>query len=307
MTKSEQRIQAIREETERIYQRIAKSREESDERITKLREEAEERQKQSDARIAKLREETDASIAKIRKKTRKITREARELRKKNDRRSAKLMAKIEKQIRKAKEDTRKAKEDTRKAKELTRQMKDLTRQMKEQTKQIGGYGNKFGALTEALAKPSLKRILKESFNASYEESYSRWSKEHGDVEIDAWGVARNGTTAYLIEIKSRFKPEHLQKVWRHVETFRSLEPEHRDAPVFPILAVVEIDKRHRQLIWESGIYLIDVADGVFELAKPPVEFEPFGHYGAEKSSGMQRTAPSHLYLVPKVVQAGQKD
>ena len=244
MTESEQRIQAIREETERIYQRIAKSQEES-----------------------------DARIAKMRKKTEKITQEARDLRKENDRRYAELMALL-----------------------------------KEQNKQLGSYGNKFGALTEALAQPSLRRILKERFNAHYEDSYSRRSEKHGDVEIDAWGVARNGTTAaYLIEIKSRFRPEHLRQMWRHVEMFRALEPEHRDTPVYPILAVVEIDKRHRELIWESGIYLIDVADGVFELAEPPAEFEPFGHYGAEETNGgMQRAIPPHLHLVPKTARTGQK-
>ena len=260
MTESEQRIQAIREETERIYQ----------------------------------------SIAKIRKKTRKITQEARELRKENERRYAELVAQMNDQ-------SRQMKEQTRQMKEQTRQIEEQTRQIEEHSKQIGGYGNKFGALTEALAQPSLRRILKERFNANFEDSYSRWSKEHGDVEIDAWGVARNGTTAFLIEIKSRFKPEHLRQVWRHVEMFRALEPEHRDAPVYPILAVVEIDKRHRELIWESGIYLIDVADGVFELAEPPAEFEPFGHYGAEETNGgMQRAIPSHLHLVPKAAQTGQK-
>ena len=251
MTTSEQRIQAIREETERIYQRIAKSREKS-----------------------------DARIAKIRKKTRKITLEARELRKENDRRYAELMALL----------------------------KEQTRQAKEQSRQLGDYGNKFGAFTEALAQPSLRRILEERFGAHYEDSYSRRSEKHGEVEIDAWGVARNGTTAvYLIEIKSRFRPEHLRQVWRHVEIFRALEPEHRDAPVYPILAVVEIDKRYRELVWDSGIYLIDVADGVFELAEPPAEFEPFGHHGAERNSGsVQRAVPTHLRLVPKAAQTEQK-
>ena len=251
MTTSEERIQAIREETERIYQRIAKSREES-----------------------------DAEIAELRKETEKITRETRDLSKENERRIA----------------------------ELTAQTKKQTRKLKEQGRQIGDYGNKFGAFTEALAQPSLRRILKKRFDAHYEDTYSHRSEKHGEVEIDAWGVARNGTTAaYLIEIKSRFRPEHLQQVWRHVDMFRALEPEHRNAPVYPILAVVEIDKRHRELVWDSGIYLIDVADGVFELAEPPAKFEPFGHYGAEETKGgVQRAVPSHLRLVPKVVQTGQR-
>ena len=78
-------------------------------------------------------------------------------------------------------------------------------------------------------------------------------------------------------------------------------------PVYPILAVVEIDKRNRELVWDSGIYLIDVADGVFELAEPPAEFEPFGHHGAEETSGgVQRAVPSHLRLVPKAARIGQK-
>ncbi|MYD78272.1 MAG: hypothetical protein F4239_05085 [Gammaproteobacteria bacterium] len=258
MTTSEQRIQAIREETEQIYQRIAKSREES-----------------------------DAEIAELRKETEKITRETRDLSKENERRIAELTAQTKKQ---------------------TRKLKEQTKQMKEQGRQLGDYGNKFGAFTETLAQPSLRRILKKRFDAHYEDTYSHRSEKHGEVEIDAWGVARNGTTVvYLIEIKSRFRPEHLRQVWRHVDMFRALEPEYRNAPVYPILAVVEIDKRHRELVWDSGIYLIDVADGVFELAEPPVEFEPFGHHGAEGTGGgVQRAVPSHLRLVPKAAQTGQR-
>lgn len=272
MTTSEERIQAIREETERIYQRIAKSKEES-----------------------------DAEIAELRKETEKVTRETRDLSKENERRIAELTAKTKKQ-------TRKLKEQNRKRKEQTRKMKEQTKRIKEQGRQLGDYGNKFGAFTEALAQPSLRRILKKRFDAHYEDTYSHRSEKHGEVEIDAWGVARNGTTAvYLIEIKSRFRPEHLRQVWRHVDMFRALEPEYQNAPVYPILAVVEIDKRHRELVWNSGIYLIDVADGVFELAEPPTEFEPFGHHGAEGTrGGMQRAVPSHLRLVPKAAQTGQK-
>ncbi len=226
---TEERIQKIREETERINQRAAEMRAETE----KMRAETEERWKELREEIAKV----NATAAKLTEKT------------------------------------------------------------KEHGKQIGGYGNRLGSYTEALAEPSIRRILDEHFDADYMAAYGSRS-----MQLDGWAVARNGTgAAYIVEIKSRFSPEHLDQVWELVRVFRAVRREYESSPVYPILAVVNIDREQRELVWESGIHLIDVSDGVFEWTRPPMGFRPCGDHGA--NGVVQRAVPQHLRLVADKGQA----
>lgn len=238
---SEERIQAIRQETEQIYHRIAKLKEESDRRNTEFE-----------------------------KRNQQLSQEIREI----------------------------LKERERIGQEMDERMNALHERTDEHGRLIGGHGNKFGSYTESLAQPSIRRILSERFDARYEGSFHYRTEHDGETQIDGWGVARNGTGAvYLIEIKSRFKPRHIRQVWRHVELFRRLNPEHQDSAVYPILAVVEIRDSHRDMIWQSGIHLIDVSDGVFEWSRPPEGFRACGDHGAD--GRVERAVPSHLRLVAK--------
>ncbi len=220
---TEERIQKIREETERINQRVVK-----------MQEEREERWKRSDKKWKKL----GKKIAKVNATATKLAATA-----------------------------------------------------KEHGKQIGGHNNKFGSYTEALAEPSVRRVLDEHFDADYMESYER-----GNLQLDGWGIARNGSgAAYIVEIKSKFEPKYLDQVWRLVRMFRIEKPEFESREVYPILAVVEIEKEQRELVWESGIHLIDVSDGVFEWTRPPMGFIPCGDHGA--NGVVRRAVPRHLRLV----------
>ncbi len=252
---TEERIQKIREETERINQRAAEMRAETEEirkQSEEIRKQSEEIRKRSDKRAAKMRRESD----KIRKESEENWKEIR-----------KEIAKVNASAAK------------------------LTEKTKEHGKQIGGYGNRLGSYTEALAEPSIRRILDEYFDADYMEAY-----ESRSMQLDGWAVARNGTgAAYIVEIKSRFAPEHLDQVWELVRVFRAVKREFESSPVYPILAVVNIDREQRELVWESGIHLIDVSDGVFEWTRPPMGFRPCGDHGANGVA--RRAVPRHLRLV----------
>ncbi len=159
---------------------------------------------------------------------------------------------------------------------------ELARFSKNLGKEVGGNANKFGTYTESLAVPSIKRILNDHFDAKYEGGFNITPGEGspGPLEVDAWGVARNGVDAvYLVEIKSKFKPRHIRQIWRLVELFRHHMSQYYHYSVFPILAVVEVSEAHRRQIWEQGIHVIDVADGVFSLSRPPKEFQANGDHG----------------------------
>ena len=198
-------------------------------------------------------------------------------------------------------ETRKGLKDTKKIiNEVSEMQKENAEQQKKTDKQIGGLGNKFGDYTEAMARPAIRRILEERFHAHYLGPV-RFKSTHEveAVEVDAWGLSRNGTgTAYLVEIKSKFRDEHIAQVWKQVERFRIHYSEIRERPVYPMLAVVDISEEGREKVWNAGIHLIEIDDGVFQYAKPPKDFEADGYRGMH---GVRKDVP-HLRAVPDLDQ-----
>ena len=104
--------------------------------------------------------------------------------------------------------------------------------------------------------------------------------------MDAWGLSRNGTgVAYIVETKSKFRDEHIEQIWKLVERFRCYREEQA---VYPMLAAVQISEEQRQRVWDEGIYLIDINEGVFRYAEPPRDFKPNGYHGVHR---VQRSVP----------------
>ena len=180
-------------------------------------------------------------------------------------------------------------------KENEKQIKETKEMIKENSKQIGGLGNKFGGYTEAMARPSIGRILEKRFEADFLGSIRfRNTKEMEALEIDAWGLSRNGSgAAYIVETKSKYRDGHIEQVLQLVERFRYYMSDYEKRAVYPMLAVVEISEENRRKVWNAGIHLIDINDGVFKYAMPPEDFVANGYHGMY---GVQRGVP-HLRLV----------
>ena len=171
-------------------------------------------------------------------------------------------------------------------------------------KQVGGESNKFGSFPEGRAIPSIRKILDEKFDADFQPAMSDHdSWRDVDHLLDAWGVARNGVKiVYLIKVKSKFRIRHFTQVWRQVAAFRKLAPEYADHLVYPMLAVVDIPEMERQKVWDEGIFLIDIADGVFTLAEKPAGFRPNGSHGMDKADG----GTQFLRMVPSGLTDGKR-
>ena len=155
---------------------------------------------------------------------------------------------------------------------------ETSRKISELGSHYGGLHKKFGSFTEDLARPSIARILEEDFEADYAGDIDEcYLKEVGPLQVDAWGIARNGARAiYLVEIKSKYRPKHIRQVRSQVEKFREYFPQFKDYGVLSVIAVVEAEKDERDEIWDAGIYVIEAADGVFRLGDVPKGFLPDG-------------------------------
>ena len=232
-----------------------------------------------------------------------LKKEGEEQSKKTDKQFEKASKKIEEVAEQQKETDKKIKAVSEQIEETGKEVKEVVeglRQVRIATEnngdQIGGLSNKFGGYTEAMARPAIRRILEERFHAHYLGPV-RFKSTHEveAVEVDAWGLSRNGTgTAYVVEIKSKFREKHIAQVCKQVERFRIHYSEIRERPVYPMLAVVDISEEGREKVWNAGIHLIEIDDGVFQYAKPPEDFEANGYHGMR---GVRRDVP-YLRLVP---------
>ena len=180
--------------------------------------------------------------------------------------------------------------------ETNKKMAELIDSEKLRDKRIGDLGNKFGDFTEELALPSIRRILNVNFQADFRDALRvRPNGSMDELQIDAWGVARKGVkTVYLLAIKSKFEEKHFKQLRRQLVKFRSYVPEYADYRVCQAVAAVKVDAEVRKKIFDKGIYLIDISDGVFMLAEMPDGFEPNGNHEAHVHS---RGVP-HLCSVP---------
>ncbi len=195
------------------------------------------------------------------------------------------------------------KESDKKIEELGKEVKEVVEGLRQvrigieyHGEQIGGLGNKLGGYTEAMAMPSIRGILERDFEADFKGWLGAGgTKYKADLEVDAWGVSRNGTgAAYIVEIKSRFRKKHIKQVRQIVKRFRIHKSKYRVRAVYPMLAVVDISDKGRAMVWNAGIHLIEINDGVFRYAMPPQDFEADGYHGMH---GVRKDVP-HLRAVP---------
>ena len=236
-----------------------------------------ENQSRSDERIRKLKEQYAALQVEMAQQRKEDMKENAERDKDNAERDKEISELKEKFL----------KEHAERKKETDERLKKIEKMIEENGKQIGGLGNKFGGYAEAMAMPSIRRILEERFDADFlgPIQYKR-NKELAALQVDAWGLSRNGTgVAYIVETKSKFRDEHIEQIWQLVERFRCYREEQA---VYPMLAAVQISEEQRQRVWDEGIYLIDINDGVFRYAEPPRDFKPNGYHGVHR---VQRSVP----------------
>ena len=117
----------------------------------------------------------------------------------------------------------------------------------------------FATSSEAIPKPR-RGLPSDDFDADYLDPIrGKTSKDAATLEEDALGLNRRGTgTAYIVEVKSRFRDKHIGQTWELVEQFRSCRPDYRDRSVYPMLAAVGISEAGHRKVWNAGIHQINI-------------------------------------------------
>ncbi|MGK5093895.1 DUF3782 domain-containing protein [Deltaproteobacteria bacterium TL4] len=153
--------------------------------------------------------------------------------------------------------------------ETDREIKETSSIVKELSKNIGGLNNKFGTFTEAMAFPSISKIMTERFGMDTFLTRLRKRKEGKNMEVDAVAYT-NGTVneLYVIEVKSRLEQRDLDQTLEILKNFRMFFPEYSDKTIRGMVVYVDTESSVREEVLHSGLYLASVHDEVFSLATP---------------------------------------
>jgi hypothetical protein len=158
--------------------------------------------------------------------------------------------------------------------EAEQRQRETDRQLRELGKQIGGLGNKFGSFTEGLALPSMEKILRRRFGVDTIAPSVRVSRGDRHLELDVLAYANDEVNAaYVVEVKSHLREEHIQQLLEILEQFAGWFPEHRSKQLYGILAAVPIPAALRPRVLEQGLYLAHIHNDLFELEVPD-DFQP---------------------------------
>ena len=168
-----------------------------------------------------------------------------------------------------KETSEQMKDTDARMKETAAQMKKTDKIIKELSRQIGGLGNKFGSFTEGLAFPSMNKLLIERFNMDAVTTNYKVKRDGKIIELDVFAHS-NGqlNKAFIVEIKSHLKEEHIEQILTQLQQVKTFLPEHANKQIFGILAGVHIPEQLKEKVLKAGIYLAMIHDENFELQTP---------------------------------------
>ena len=106
-------------------------------------------------------------------------------------------------------------------------------------------------------RPSLQKVLLQEFEAFLLSKITSDKHKKGKrpYEVDAIAIS-NGSTdaAYVVEIKSRFRPKDLNQILKNLNWFPEVFVEYADLEVYGVVAVVEISEKHKEMLFENGLY-----------------------------------------------------
>ncbi|GHU60634.1 hypothetical protein FACS189445_0490 [Spirochaetia bacterium] len=158
--------------------------------------------------------------------------------------------------RKQEETARSQEETARSQEETARQIKETDRIVKEVSRQLGGMTKSDGDLAEEYFFTSL--ASKMTFAGQHYDAIDRNVKRKiGALEGEYDIVLYNDASVGIIEVKSKAKTEHLEKlVTKKLPDFRTLYPLYRDYPIYLGIGSMSFDDQVLQRAHELGIGIL---------------------------------------------------
>nr|VFK42911.1 MAG: hypothetical protein BECKSD772F_GA0070984_11321 [Candidatus Kentron sp. SD] len=207
-----------------------------------------------------------ASLAVFHKEARGEIRELRAAQRETDRQIKETDQQLKETNQRLKETDQQLKESIKEARLRSR---ETDKQIKELGKQIGGLGRKFGGLTEGMAYPSMKKLLRERFHMEFIVPRVEITRNGKNMELDVFGYSNGSLNrAVVVEVKSRLDQEGIEQMDRIMARFDEFLPEHSEKRRFGIVAAVDCSPEMKNQVRQRGFYLARIQDELFVLDSP---------------------------------------
>ncbi len=160
------------------------------------------------------------------------------------------------------------------AKEGAERQAETDRQLRTLRKEVGGLANKWGRYTEAMAYPSMDKLLREDFQMEFVAPDVTKRLNGRSLQIDVLGYSNTRTSAvYVVEVKSRLRSEDVDQILNILDSFFDFFPEHHGKALYGVLAAVHVEDSLRARVLKKGLYLAEVSGDLYEL-NVPEDFKP---------------------------------
>jgi hypothetical protein len=158
--------------------------------------------------------------------------------------------------------------------ETDKQFKETKKLVKRVSRNVGGLNNKFGSFTEGLFMPSLRRIFTKDMGMTniFPNVYASLGGKNMEIDLLAYS---NGemNIAYIVEIKSHLKIEHIQQILNIIKNFKTFLPEHKGKKLCGMIAAITFTNDLKEEVLSAGLYFAQIHNKTFQIDVPD-DFKP---------------------------------
>jgi hypothetical protein len=139
---------------------------------------------------------------------------------------------------------------------IEKNSKENRDQIKENNKQWGALANKMGTIDEDLVAPAVRPVMEQYFKCEPLTRAIRVLKRMGSdsFEVDVLAVCEK--QAFMIEVKSAPKIEHVDQILEKAKNFKRFFPEYEDKQVVPIFAGIMFSDEIIKYATKKGLYIM---------------------------------------------------
>jgi hypothetical protein len=136
-----------------------------------------------------------------------------------------------------------------------REFKDeMQREVKRINRQWGELANKMGTIIEDIVFPAVRPVIKKYFGCNPSVLMMNVEKKVNGINAEFDVIAVCDDVAFVMEVKSAARVEHIRQVKDKVELFKKLFPEYSDRKIVPILASLKIGEDVLNKLTKERIY-----------------------------------------------------
>ncbi len=142
--------------------------------------------------------------------------------------------------------SRTVEETSRTVRQLSIEMQDFKDEMRmfknEMNKRWGDLANRLGTLVEDIVAPALPEVLKRIFGVEVDDMMVRRKRRKRNVQEEFDVIAVVGEMVFVVDVKSQYQAEYLDKFSQKLGRFEGIFPEYKGKRIVGVIASLYLDK-----------------------------------------------------------------